>query len=224
MKKRILSAFSVLILCAALSAAAVITGISDGLTKEQTDDLLSQYVKLDQDYEPFESEYLPCCKIASCKLFGTEREGEYLYVYTDILDETYVLFEGRAYSQSGSHMPVKLKVKEEGGGLKLIDALYPEDGDAYRESMKEMFSVKYLWKCDYYYHGSNYDRLYAELENAQEEKLKKLWGDNAALECDNMLDIEEDGSYQLWTTGDGPAEEFEVIVIKEGRFAKDVRL
>ena len=140
MKKRILSAVSVLVLCTALSAAAVITGISGGLTE----DLLSQYVRLDQVCEPFESEYLPCCEIASCKLFGTEREGEYLYVYTDILDETYVLFEGKAYSQSGSHMPVKLKLKEEGGGLKLIEALYPEDGDAYWESMKEMFPVKYL--------------------------------------------------------------------------------
>ncbi len=222
MKKRILSEVSVLVLCTALSAAAVITGISGGLTEEQTDDLLSQYVRLDQVCEPFESEYLPCCEIASCKLFGTEREGEYLYVYTDILDETYVLFEGKAYSQSGSHMPVKLKLKEEGGGLKLIEALYPEDGDAYWESMKEMFPVKYLWQYEYYYHG-NYERLYTELEDDQEEKLKKLWGDNVALERDNMLDIEEDGSYRLWSAGDGSAEEFEVIVIKEGCFAKDVR-
>ena len=213
MKKRILSAVSVLVLCTALSAAAVITGISGGLTEEQTDDLLSQYVRLDQVCEPFESEYLPCCEIASCKLFGTEREGEY---------ETYVLFEGKAYSQSGSHMPVKLKLKEEGGGLKLIEALYPEDGDAYWESMKEMFPVKYLWQYEYYYHG-NYERLYTELEDDQEEKLKKLWGDNVALERDNMLDIEEDGSYRLWSAGDGSAEEFEVIVIKEGCFAKDVR-
>ena len=82
--------------------------------------------------------------------------------------------------------------------------------------------MKYLWQYEYYYHG-NYERLYTELEDDQEEKLKKLWGDNVALERDNMLDIEEDGSYRLWSAGDGSAEEFEVIVIKEGCFAKDVR-
>lgn len=216
MKKRILSTFTVLILYFVLTVASVLTGDFGGLTDEQTDELLVQYVRLDQVGEPFESKYLPGCQIASCKLFGTEREGDYIYVYADILEETYVLFEGRAYSQSGSHMPVKLKAEEENGNLKLIDVWYPEDGDGYWESLKEMYPAKYIWKYEYCYHGSNYERLYAGLLDAQEKKIKKLWGDDVVLERDNMLDIEEDGSYRLWTAGDGSAEEFEVTVIKAG--------
>lgn len=218
MKKRVLSAFTVLILYSVLAVATAITGGSRVLTDEQTDDLLSQYVRLDQVNEPFESKYLPSCQIASCKLFGTEREGDYIYVYADIWNETYMLFEGKAYSQSGSHMPAKLKVKEENGALKLIDVWYPEDGAGYWESLKEMYPAKYIWKYEYCYHGRNYERLYAGLQDAQEKKLKKLWGDDVVLEQDNVLDIEEDGSYRIWTAGDGPAEEFEITVIKEGHF------
>ncbi len=215
MKKRLLNVFAVTVLCTALAIAALLTGGSDCLTEEQMDGLMEQYIRQDSICESPELKYLPGCQIASCKLFGMEQEGDYVYIYADVLEETYVLFEGRAYAQSGSHMPVKIKAKSEDGDLKLADVRCPEDGEGYPDSIKKMFPGRYFWRYEYYY-VDNYERLYAELSDSQEMKLKKLWGEDAALERDNMLDIEEDGSYRLWTAEDGPAEEFDIEVIKEG--------
>ncbi len=222
MKKRLLNVFAVTVLYAALAIIAVLTGGSDCLTKEQMDGLMEQYVRQDSVYEPFELKYLPGCQVASCKLFGTEREGDYIYVYADILEETYVLFEGRAYSQSGNHMPVKIKAKLEGGDLLLADVRYPEDGEGYMDTIKTMFPGKYFWRYKYYYADCS-GRFFEELSDAQEMKLKELWGEDIMVECDNMLDIEEDGSYRLWSADEGPAEEFDIDIIKKGHLTASAR-
>lgn len=216
MKKRILSAVAAMVLCAALVWTAVITGCSGYLTEEQEESILKQYAAWMEEEEPYEAKYLPYQTVASWRLFGTETDGEYLYIYADILDQSYVLFEKRAYSRSGGHMPVRIRAKEEKGELKLIDVDYPEDGDDYWESIKAMYPRKYFLQYRYYY-GNSSENLYIKLEDRQEERLKEMWGGDVQIERENLMDIEEDGSYRIWNTTDGPAEEFEVIVIKEGK-------
>lgn len=219
MKYRINIICLICVLLTVLSACALkneeLNEESD-LTEEQMDDLMLQYI---EDMECCYDEYLPSIWIASCKIFGVERENNTNigYIYAYVLDEEYVKFGDAAYEQSGGYCPVKIKVKFDDDNIKYLDREYPEDGDDYQDSMKELFPSKYYSmyeKYDPYDENGN-----PKLKKQQEEKIKEIWGIHVSKEY--SLNISENGSYELvWTTGGGPEEEFEVHVKETGKLEK----
>lgn len=186
------------------------------LTEKQEEDLMEQYV---ENMECYYDEYLPNVWAASCKIFGVERENDTNigYVYAYVLEVEYVNFKDTAYEQSGGYVPAKIKIEFDDSNIKYLDSEYPEDGEAYQDSMKELFPSKYYSRYKKY---ESYDKNgYPKLQKMQEEKIRKIWG--VPVSKKYMLNISEDGSYEVvWTTGEESAEEFEVHTKETGKLKK----
>lgn len=183
------------------------------LSEKQIDELMEQYVYGNEC--PYE-QFLPSVWVASCEVFGTEIDTDTNigYVYAYVLDEEYVKFKDLAYEQSGGHLPVKLKVRIDEEDIQLLESEIPMDGSEYKESMKELFPRKYYLASVKYNPLDQDGKVNLGKKNA--EKIKDMW--NVEVSDKFMLQISEDGSYEIiWTTGDGPNEEFEVHVKEKGQ-------
>ncbi len=190
------------------------------LTEAQIDDLMEQYVA---DAECSYDEFLPSKWIAAAKVFGAKRvvDSDVGYVYAYVLDSEFVLFKDMAYDQSGGHIPVKIKVKFEKDGIKYVSREQPLDGALYADSIKELFPKDIY---DSYKRYDPYDENeHDKLVKKQEEITKKLWG--VEISKEDMLMIEQDGSYELvWTTGGGPDEEFQVHTKEKGQLEQSQKI
>lgn len=183
------------------------------LSEKQIDELTEQYVQGNEC--PYE-QFLPSIWVASCEIFGTEIDTDTNigYVYAYVLDEEYVKFKDLAYEQSGGHLPVKMKVRIDGEDIQLLESEIPMDGSEYKESMKELFPRKYYLAAVKYNPFDQDGKVKLGKKNA--EKINDMWGVEVSDKF--MLQISEDGSYEIiWTTGDGADEEFEVHVKEKGQ-------
>lgn len=218
MKKKIIIIICLAVLCCGFVGYNVCFGDENGFTEvvlsdEQIDSLMEQYVS---DEELEYADYLPSCWIASCKVFGVQRKENRGYVYAYVLDEEFVDFKGKAYGQSGGYMPVKLEIEFDGECVKYISAEYPEDGSAYEESMRSLFPLKYYLLCRMYNpHDANGS---PKLEKEQEEKVRELWG--VEVEQDDLLMIEEGGTYELIETTNDEFNGFEMRTKESGALEK----
>lgn len=192
MKKRIISVLIICILFAIVLSACTMNNDKEvKFTEEQIDDLMIQYV---ENMEYSYAEYLPSIWVASCEVFGGEYESENVaYIYAYVLDEEYVNFKNKAYEQSGGYGPVKIKVEFEGDNIKYVGEEHPEDGEAYQDSLKELFPTKYYLMCKKY--NPYEENGEPKLKEHQKEQIKERWGIDISEEY--ILSIEEDGKYEL---------------------------
>ena len=115
--------------------------------------------------------------------------------------------------QAGGFFPRKIEFQYDGEEVVYIGCENPEDGEGYEDSIKEMFSeeaFKEYKKYNAYDESGN-----PLLMEKQKEKIEYIW--KVDISEEDMLNINEDGSYEIvWTTGGGPEEPFEVHTKETG--------
>lgn len=150
--------------------------------------------------------------------FGIEKNNEYKYVYMWVTNESYYIEEDEGLASScGSSVPLKATFKNN----KLENIPYPNDGNLYESSIKDMFKGVIRTQVLSYNNQKNIDKLFNDIENKKNKYYNYLNLDMNLLTIDDLsynnlvfsielrnkncnipvlLNVYKDNKYKLFTT------------------------
>ena len=200
----------ILFIIALLLSYIFVPGIfgDERITDEQLESLSDQLAEREETYY---DAYFPDDKVfADIHAYGAARREGSLMIYADAADGQYIKLNGKAYNVSGIVGPCVLYAKKEGDNIILDKVVYPEDGELFAESLRELFPLRYYIRL-LFKNGEHLGMEYSE--HKLSDKVYEEWGVEVS---EDLLEIDEEKKTYTITrvTNDNP---FEIEIIEEGK-------
>lgn len=173
------------------------------LTKQQIESLCEQLAEVDDSY----ADFVPTKSAAAIHIYGVERDGDIGNVYCYASDGTYVKVNNKAYLISGGNGPEILTIQFDGDEVLLLD----RKGSVSTLETLEKYPLKFRL-MDWFYVADTSDG-YCKLSLNEAKMIEDSW--NVEVELEYVIDIYEDGTYEVWDwEEDGP------VTIEKGEIKK----